>query len=104
MHGHARTSLETFSDLLTRGIPLNSITFIGVLSACCHAGLVEEGERHFRSMKNVYNIEPNIKHYGCMVDLLGRAGRLKEAEEMINIMPMKADVVIWGTLLAASRT
>ncbi|KAJ0654738.1 putative tetratricopeptide-like helical domain superfamily [Helianthus annuus] len=103
MHGHARTSLELFSDLLTRGIPLNSITFIGVLSACCHAGLVEEGERHFKSMKNVYNVEPNIKHYGCMVDLLGRAGRLKEAEEMINNMPMKADAVIWGTLLAASR-
>ncbi|KAK1406653.1 hypothetical protein QVD17_42150 [Tagetes erecta] len=103
MHGHARLSLELFSDLLTRGIQLNSITFIGVLSACCHAGLVEEGERHFKSMKNVYNIEPNIKHYGCIVDLLGRAGRLKEAEEMINNMPMKADVVIWGALLAASR-
>ncbi|KAI3797290.1 hypothetical protein L1987_32546 [Smallanthus sonchifolius] len=103
MHGHAILSLEMFSDLLTRGIQLNSITFIGVLSACCHAGLVEEGERHFKSMKSVYNIEPNIKHYGCMVDLLGRAGRLNEAEEMIKNMPMKADVVIWGTLLAASR-
>ncbi|KAI3797034.1 hypothetical protein L1987_39724 [Smallanthus sonchifolius] len=103
MHGHAILSLEMFSDLLTRGIQLNSITFIGVLSACCHAGLVEEGERHFKSMKNVYNIEPNIKHYGGMVDLLGRAGRLNEAEEMIKNMPMKADVVIWGTLLAASR-
>ncbi|KAD7477095.1 hypothetical protein E3N88_00231 [Mikania micrantha] len=103
MHGHARLSLEIFSDLLKHGIQLNSITFIGVLSACCHAGLVEEGERHFKSMKNVYHIEPNIKHYGCMVDLFGRAGRLNEAEEMINNMPMKADVVIWGSLLAASR-
>ncbi|KAK9061843.1 hypothetical protein SSX86_019027 [Deinandra increscens subsp. villosa] len=103
MHGHARLSLDIFSDLLKRDIRLNSITFIGVLSACCHAGLVEEGERHFKSMKNVYNIEPNIKHYGCMVDLLGRAGRLKEAEEMIKSMPVKADVVIWGTLLAACK-
>ncbi|GJT35308.1 pentatricopeptide repeat-containing protein [Tanacetum coccineum] len=103
MHGHARLSLEIFSELEKRRIKLNSITFIGVLSACCHAGLVDEGERHFKNMKNVYNIEPNIKHYGCMVDLLGRAGRLYEAEELIKSMPMKADVVIWGTLLAASR-
>lgn len=103
MHGHAILSLEIFSYLEKRRIKPHSITFIGVLSACCHAGLVEEGEKHFKSMKNVYNIEPNIKHYGCMVDLLGRAGRLDEAEEMIKSMPMKADVVIWGTLLAASR-
>lgn len=104
MHGHAKLSLEIFSNLQRLHIKLNSITFIGVLSACCHAGLVEAGERYFKSMKNVYNIEPNIKHYGCMVDLLGRAGRLQEAEELIQNMPMKADAVIWGTLLAACRT
>lgn len=104
MHGHANLSLEIFSDLQRRNIKLNSITFLGVLGACCHAGLVELGERYFWSMKSVYGIEPNIKHYGCLVDLLGRAGRLKEAEEIIRTMPMKADVVIWGTLLAACRT
>lgn len=104
MHGHAKLSLEIFSDLQRLRIKLNSITFIGVLSACCHAGLVGAGERYFKSMKNVYNMEPNIKHYGCMVDLLGRAGRLQEAEELIKKMPMKADIVIWGTLLAACRT
>ncbi|KAF3457210.1 hypothetical protein FNV43_RR01867 [Rhamnella rubrinervis] len=104
MHGHAKLSLKIFSDLQKLQIKLNSITFIGVLSACCHAGLVEDGERYFNSMRDVYNIEPNIKHYGCMVDLLGRAGRLQEAEEMIMSMPMKADIVIWGTLLAACRT
>ena len=104
MHGHAKLSLEIFSDLQRRRIKLNSITFIGVLSACCHAGLVEAGEKHFQSMKNVYNIEPDIKHYGCMVDLLGRAGRLEEAENLIKSMPMEADIVIWGTLLAACRT
>lgn len=103
MNGHARLSLAIFSDLEKSRIEMNSITFIGVLSACCHAGLVEEGKRHFQSMKSVYNIEPNVKHYGCMVDLLGRAGRLQEAEEVIKSMPMEADVVIWGTLLAASR-
>ncbi|KAL0388670.1 UNVERIFIED_CONTAM: Pentatricopeptide repeat-containing protein, mitochondrial [Sesamum radiatum] len=103
MHGHAEVSLQIFSDLQNRNINLNSITFIGVLSACCHAGLVEAGEAHFKSMKIIYSLEPNIKHYGCMVDLLGRAGRLKEAEELIKSMPMKADVVIWGTLLAACK-
>ncbi|POO02294.1 Tetratricopeptide-like helical domain containing protein [Trema orientale] len=103
MHGHAKLSLEIFSDLQRRRIKLNSITFIGVLSACCHAGLVEAGKRHFKSMKNVYNIEPDIKHYGCMVDLLGRAGRLEEAEDLIKRMPMEADIIIWGILLAAGR-
>nr|XP_033515452.1 pentatricopeptide repeat-containing protein At5g19020, mitochondrial isoform X2 [Nicotiana tomentosiformis] len=104
MHGHAHLSLDIFSDLLRRTIKPNSITFIGVLSACCHAGLVEAGEQHFQSMTKLYNVEPNVKHYGCMVDLFGRAGRLKEAEELIRSMPMEADCIIWGTLLAACRT
>lgn len=104
MHGHAELALRLFSNLQGRDIKLNSITFIGVLSACCHAGLVEVGQQHFKRMRSLYNVEPDIKHYGCMVDLLGRAGKLKEAEELIRTMPMEADVVIWGTLLAASRT
>ncbi|GMI64510.1 mitochondrial editing factor 18 [Hibiscus trionum] len=105
MHGHANLSLEIYSELERKHhIKQNSITFIGVLTACCHAGLVELGERYFKHMKSVNNIDPGIKHYGCMVDLLGRAGRLEEAEKMIRSMPMKADVVIWGTLLAACRT
>lgn len=104
MHGHANLSLEIYYDLERRNFKLSPITFIGVLSACCHAGLVDLGEIYFKSMKKIHNIDPDIKHYGCMVDLLGRAGRLEEAEELIRSMPMKADVVIWGTLLAASRT
>ncbi|VFR01919.1 unnamed protein product [Cuscuta campestris] len=104
MHGHAELSLNIFSDLERRHIKPNHITFIGVLTACCHAGLVEVGERHFKRMNELYRIEPNIKHYGCMVDLLGRAGRLEEAERLIGSMPMEADVVVWGALLAASKT
>ncbi|XP_061347927.1 pentatricopeptide repeat-containing protein At5g19020, mitochondrial [Gastrolobium bilobum] len=103
-HGHASMCLEVFSDLQRYHIKPNQITFIGVLSACCHAGMVDPGRRIFKSMKSVYNVEPDIKHYGCMVDLLGRAGLLEEAEEMIRSMPMEADMVIWGTLLAACRT
>lgn len=104
MHGHANMSLRVFSDLQKTNIKPNSITFLGVLSACCHAGLVVTGKRYFESMKSIYKIDPNIKHYGCMVDLLGRAGCLEEAKLLIESMPMKADVVIWGTMLAASKT
>ncbi|KAL2325200.1 hypothetical protein Fmac_024258 [Flemingia macrophylla] len=103
-HGHASMCLEIFSDMQRYNVKPNPITFIGVLSACCHAGLVEPGRRIFRIMKSAYNVDPDIKHYGCMVDLLGRVGLLEEAEEMIRTMPMKADIVIWGTLLAACRT
>ncbi|XP_019418071.1 PREDICTED: pentatricopeptide repeat-containing protein At5g19020, mitochondrial [Lupinus angustifolius] len=102
-HGHASLSLEVFSDLQRYHIKPNPITFIGVLSACCHAGMVDPGRKIFKSMKSVYNVEPDCKHYGCMVDLLGRAGLLEEAEELIKSMPMEADIVIWGTLLAACR-
>ncbi|KAJ6722053.1 PENTATRICOPEPTIDE REPEAT-CONTAINING PROTEIN [Salix viminalis] len=103
-HGHAELSLEIYSDLQRRHIKLNAITFIGVLSACCHAGLVGLGKSYFTSMKSKHNIDPDIRHYGCMVDLLGKAGRLEEAEELIRSMPMKADVVIWGMLLSACKT
>jgi len=103
-HGHASMCLEVFSDMQRFHIKPNPITFIGVLSACCHAGLVESGKRIFKTMKSAYNVEPDIKHYGCMIDILGRAGLLEEAEEMIRSMPMEADIVIWGTLLAACRT
>ncbi|XP_047949878.1 pentatricopeptide repeat-containing protein At5g19020, mitochondrial-like [Salvia hispanica] len=103
MHGKAEVSLRIFADLQSQKIKPDSITLNGVLSACCHAGLVEEGKSHFRSMRATYGLEPNIKHYGCMVDLLGRAGRLNEAEELVQNMPMEADAVIWGTLLAACK-
>uniref|UniRef100_A0A5K1GGY2 Pentacotripeptide-repeat region of PRORP domain-containing protein n=2 Tax=Nymphaea colorata TaxID=210225 RepID=A0A5K1GGY2_9MAGN len=104
MHGYAEQSLSIFSDSQKIGLEPNSITFIGVLCACCHAGFVELGEAYFRSMTKQYRIQPNIKHYGCMVDLLGRAGRLEDAKELINSMPVKPDVVIWGSLLAACRS
>ncbi|KAK4417899.1 Pentatricopeptide repeat-containing protein, chloroplastic [Sesamum alatum] len=81
----------------------NDITLLGVLSACCHAGLLDYGRNIFYSMKRVYGIEPKIKHYTCMVDLLGRGGQVLEAEELIKGMVWKADVVIWGALLSACK-
>ncbi|KAL8489255.1 hypothetical protein ACS0TY_025239 [Phlomoides rotata] len=66
-------------------------------------GLVEKGRKYFDSMIKEYNIEPNIKHYGCLVDLLGRSGLLKEAEELIYTMHMAPDVATWGALLGACK-
>jgi len=103
IHGYAHMSLDLFLQLQKTNIKPNSITFLGVLSACCHTGMVAEGKRYFESMRTVYGIQPTIKHYGCMVDLLGRAGYLEEAEQLVLMMPMKADVVIWGSILSAAR-
>jgi len=104
-HGHVEDALGLFEKMKREKVVCpNGVTFVGVLSACCHAGLIDVGREIFRSMKLVYRIEPKIEHYGCLVDLLGRAGRLLEAEELVKGMPWKADVVIFGALLAASKS
>lgn len=103
MNGMVEKSLDTFADMKKAGALPNEITFMGVLGACRHMGLVDEGRRHFHSMIQEHKIEPNVKHYGCMVDLLGRAGMLKEAEELIESMPMAPDVATWGALLGACK-
>ncbi|KAL4202386.1 hypothetical protein AMTRI_Chr02g263480 [Amborella trichopoda] len=103
IHGFTDGALRVFEDMLKENITPNAITFIGVLSACSHGGLVSEGRRYFALMSDDYQIEPNLKHYGCMVDVLGRAGYLEEAQEVIRQMPIKPDQVVWATLLAACR-
>ncbi|KAF7134410.1 hypothetical protein RHSIM_Rhsim08G0043100 [Rhododendron simsii] len=102
-HGHAVEALNLFQRLEKEQVVPNDISFVGVLSACCHAGLIDYGRKVFSSMKRVYGIEPKIEHYGCMVDLLGRGGRLLEAEELIKGMTWKADIVIWGAMLGACK-
>ncbi|CAL5362312.1 unnamed protein product [Camellia sinensis] len=79
----------------------NDVTSIGVLMACSHGGMVEEGKRHFQSMIEDYGLKPRLSHFGCMVDLLCRAGQLKEAYEFILGMPVKPNAVVWRTLLGA---
>eukprot|EP01018_Ginkgo_biloba_P019435 Gb_16586 [translate_table: standard] len=79
------------------------VTFVGVLSACCHAGLLDEGWQYFNIMSRDYNITPTVKHYCCMVDLLGRAGHLDEAQRFINKMPIKPDAAVWVSLLGACK-
>lgn len=103
MNGYTEKSLDMLSEMKRCGMVPNEITFVAVLGACRHMGLVDEGRRQFDSMTKEYKIEPNIKHYGCMVDLLGRAGLLKEAEELIERMPMAPDVATWGALLGACK-
>ena len=104
-HGSAEMAIKMFSELeMEKKLEPNSITFLGILSACCHKGLVFEGKHYFEGMREKYKIMPTIKHYGCMVDLLGRAGWLEEAAELVSAMPIEPDEVIWGTMLAASRT
>lgn len=103
-HGFAEEVLELFEKMQIDGYKPNAITFLGVLSACSHAGLVEEGWNYFKSMRSSHCIDPEPDHYACMVDLLGRAGLLQEAVGLINSMPFEPHSAIWGALLNASRT
>ncbi|XP_047338500.1 pentatricopeptide repeat-containing protein At1g77170, mitochondrial-like [Impatiens glandulifera] len=101
MHGHVNEALDCFSLMREARVRPNYITFVGVLSACVHGGRVGEGKRYFEMMKNEYGIEPRLQHYGCMVDLIGRAGLFEEAKEMVLNMPMESNVVVWGSLMGA---
>ncbi|KAF2290186.1 hypothetical protein GH714_003954 [Hevea brasiliensis] len=101
MHGDALSSLNLFCRMLSSGVQPNGVTFIGVLSACAHGCLVNEGCELFELMKHRYHVEPNIDHYGCMIDILGRAGYLEEARKLIEEMPMEPSPGVWGTLFGA---
>ncbi|KAG0455246.1 hypothetical protein HPP92_024222 [Vanilla planifolia] len=103
-YGHTSYALELFREMVdVKEIHPNDITFVGVLSACCNAGNVDFAQRIFSCMEEKYGVEPKVEHYGCMVDLLGRCGRLEEAEQLVKGMKWKADVVVLGALLTACR-
>eukprot|EP01018_Ginkgo_biloba_P025611 Gb_06576 [translate_table: standard] len=102
-HGDGNETLVLFEQMQHAHVKPNKITFVGILAACNHRGLVDEGRHHFDSMSIDYGIIPEADHYSCMVGLLGRAGCLDEAEDLINKMPFEPDAVIWGGLLAACR-
>lgn len=105
-HGRGQEAISLFLRMRNQEKEAhpNDITFIGVLSACVHAGLVDEGRRWFDSMQFEYGIVPKIEHYSCMVDLLARSGQLEEAWEFIEKMPEKPDAVVLGALLCACRS
>ncbi|CAN6439591.1 unnamed protein product [Victoria cruziana] len=104
MHGNGRPALEMFERMKKDGVEPDDVTFIVLLSACAHAGLVDEGRVHFKSLRERHRIEPKLEHYGCMVDLLGRAGFVKEAYQLIENMPMKPSAILWRSLLSSCRT
>lgn len=103
IHGQGKAVMEHINLLEKEGIAPNAITFTSLLSACCHAGLVEEGLQLFDEMQNRFNVVPRMQHYGCIVDLLGRAGMVKEAHEFIKSIPVKPDAVVWRALLGACK-
>ncbi|KAK3135456.1 hypothetical protein QOZ80_5BG0419130 [Eleusine coracana subsp. coracana] len=104
-HGRAREAVAMFAEMEREGkVRPNGVTFVGLLSACSHAGLLEEGLRYFDGMKETYGVDPGVEHYGCVVDLLGRSGRVQHALDTVRGMPFPADAKIWGSLLSACRS
>ncbi|QHO14131.1 hypothetical protein HN51_071518 [Arachis hypogaea] len=103
LHGLGWKALDCFSEMERAGVRPNHVTFVGLLSACAHSGLVDKGRRCFDIMKHVYSIEPQVYHYACMVDILSRARLFEEAEMLIRSLPMKPDVYVWGALLGGCQ-
>jgi pentatricopeptide repeat protein len=105
MHGQPEKCFQLFDEMVAAGIRPNGVIFVAILSACSHAaGYVELGHHYFNQMVRDFGIRPSIEHYGCMVDLLGRAGQLSEAEQLIASMPEVPNSIIWGALLGACKT
>lgn len=102
-HGHFQKARETFHGMLKLGVKPDRVSFVCLLSACSHGGLVDEGLAFYASMTSEYGIQPGIEHCVCMVDLLGRSGRLVEAESFIREMPIPPNDLVWRSLLASCR-
>ncbi|KAK6146159.1 hypothetical protein DH2020_020028 [Rehmannia glutinosa] len=103
MHGEANRAIQLFSEMAKEKFRPDEITFVSVLSACCHSGLANLGREFFNSMIHDYNIFPQLQHYGCMIDLLARAGLFEEAMSLVERMEMEPDGAIWGSILGACR-
>ncbi|KAL6606555.1 hypothetical protein ACP70R_042208 [Stipagrostis hirtigluma subsp. patula] len=104
IHGNGRKALELFQQMLEEGARPNGVTFLSLLSACSHSGLVSEARELFDCMTRKFSITPELGHYTCMVDILGRSGNLEQAFQVISDMTVKPDGRIWGALLASCRT
>jgi hypothetical protein len=103
MHGHCMEAVPHFERMCEEGVKANIVTFVCLLSACSHAGLLDEGLCYCGSMGSVYTIAATGQHYACMVDLLGRAGCLCEAEALIKTMSCEPSTSVWKALLGACR-
>nr|VDD32672.1 unnamed protein product [Brassica oleracea] len=103
MHGESFEAIKEFRDMVNRGFRPNQVTLVALLNACSHGGFLDIGLEVFNSMERVFDVEPQIEHYGCVVDLLGRVGRLEEAYRFIENMPMEPDHIMLGALLSACK-
>ncbi|KAK2980931.1 hypothetical protein RJ640_022910 [Escallonia rubra] len=103
LHGYGEEAFDLFQTMVELGVKPNPVTFVGLLSACAHSGLVDKGSWCFNIMRSVFLIEPQVQHYACMVDILSRAGEFDEAERLIRNMPMEPDVFVWGALLGGCQ-
>ena len=102
-HGHGNKVVDLFNKMLNEGLVLDEVAFTVILSACSHVGFVEEGWHYFERMRYGYSLLPSPNHYACMVDLLSKAARLKEAYELLNSMPVEPHVGAWVALLRAYK-
>lgn len=103
IHGEARNAISLYHRMEEEGIRPNKVTFLAVLNACSHVGLVSEGLSFFGKMVQHYGLRPDIEHYGCIIDLLGRAGLLEDAHMVTKTLSTEGDATSWRTLLAACR-
>ncbi|KAF3653322.1 Pentatricopeptide repeat-containing protein [Capsicum annuum] len=102
-HGLGNEALQLYENMLALGMKPDHITYVGVLTACTHVGLVAQGRSYYTMMKEIHGIEPTSSHCACMIDLFGRAGLLEEAQDFIENMPIEPDVIAWGSLLSSCR-
>ncbi|KAL8204642.1 hypothetical protein R6Q57_010265 [Mikania cordata] len=102
-HGKAKEALSLYNDMISCGIKPNKVTFVGLIYACSHVGLVNKGCDLFKSMVDDYGLKPNLQHYTCLLDLYSRSGYLDEAENLLNTMPFEVDEAVWASLLSACK-
>lgn len=103
-NGRGELGVELYEQMIAKGVSPNKATFVGVLTCCAHAGLVEKARELFASMTGLHSIVPNLEHYGCMIDVLGRSGCVREAYDLIRSMSIRPNAAIWGSLLSSCRT
>ncbi|XP_042509181.1 pentatricopeptide repeat-containing protein At4g14050, mitochondrial-like, partial [Macadamia integrifolia] len=102
-HGKAEEALTLFDEMILAGLKPNEVTFVGLIYACSHVGLVDKGRHLFNSMIKEYRINPSLQHYTCLLDLLSRSGHLDEADNLIKTMPFDPDEATWAALLSACK-
>ncbi|KAJ0780306.1 putative tetratricopeptide-like helical domain superfamily [Helianthus annuus] len=102
-NGHGEQAISLFNEMEDLGFIPDAVSFSGILSACSHLGLVEMGQKYFDQMVNLYNIEPTMEHYGCMVDMFGRAGMIEEAYHVLKSMPMEPNAIVLRSFISAYK-